>query len=208
MDRLSRLPGHVVTPRLQLRLWRVEDAPALSAAIERSLDHLRPWMWWAADEPRSPEDRIELIRSFRRDWEAGGDAALGVFRGDEAIGSSGFHRRRGPHVLEIGYWIHVDHVRQGYATEAVAALTDTAFTVPGVEWVEIHHDRANVRSRAVPARLGFRFVGESPDVVRAPAEEGVDCTWRVTRDQWSRAGASPVAARLAPRRPGRSLRRA
>jgi ribosomal-protein-serine acetyltransferase len=87
-------------------------------------------------------------------------------------------------VLEIGYWVHVDHVGRGLATELSAALTDTAFTVDGIERVEIHHDRANVRSGAVPARLGFTLMGEHPAVRRAPAEEGVDCAWSVTRAEW------------------------
>jgi RimJ/RimL family protein N-acetyltransferase len=87
--------------------------------------------------------------------------------------------------LEIGYWVHADHLRRGIATEAARALTEVAFGVDGIERVEIHHDRANVRSRAVPARLGFTFMGESPDGARAPAEDGIDCTWTITASEWA-----------------------
>ncbi len=44
---------------------------------------------------------------------------------------------------------------QGLATEATAALTKVAFVVDHVARVEIHCDPANVRSLAVPRKLGF-----------------------------------------------------
>jgi ribosomal-protein-serine acetyltransferase len=69
-------------------------------------------------------------------------------------------------------------------TRVVRALTDAAFTVPAIDVVEIHHDRANLRSAVIPRRLGFTFVGEQPDVVSAPGEAGIDCTWRTTRMTW------------------------
>ena len=48
---MDRLPDHVESPRLTIRRWRPDDVDALSAAIVASVDHLRPWMPWAADEP-------------------------------------------------------------------------------------------------------------------------------------------------------------
>ena len=48
---MDRLPDHVESPRLTIRRWNAGDADALSAAIVASVDHLRPWMPWAADEP-------------------------------------------------------------------------------------------------------------------------------------------------------------
>lgn len=73
----------------------------------------------------------------------------------------------------------------GYAIEMTAALTTAAFGVPGIERVEIHHDRANVASWGVPERVVFRFAGESPDEVTASGEEGVDWAWEMPREGWS-----------------------
>jgi RimJ/RimL family protein N-acetyltransferase len=204
----ARLPEVVTTPRLILRRWRLADAAVVSRAVEESLDHIRPWMSWAVDEPLSPEARTELMRTFEADWESGGDVVYGALLRDTApgetapgdgapghrdlevvVGGCGFSRRAGARALEIGYWVHVDHLRRGYATEMAASLTDAAFTVAGVERVEIHHDRANRRSAAVPARLGFTFEGERPDAEMAPAEVGMDWTWTMARPEWvSRRG--------------------
>jgi RimJ/RimL family protein N-acetyltransferase len=62
----------------------------------------------------------------------GGDSVLGIFRGDDIVGSTGLHRRACPAALEIGYWIAVGHLRQGYATEVSGALTIAAFSMTGI----------------------------------------------------------------------------
>jgi len=185
-----RLPGTVSTPRLALRRWQVGDVAVLSSVILTTLDHLRPWMSWAAAEPLSAEARAEVLRAFERSWESGAEVVFGAFLHDDvapgavAVGGCGLVGRAERSALEIGYWVHVDHLRLGYATEMASALTDAAFGVGGVERVEIHHDRANLKSRAVPARLGFTFEGEHPDDPVAPAEEGIDCTWVMLRPDW------------------------
>ncbi len=122
---MGRLPAGTTSERLNIRLWRVDEAEALSTAINESLAHLQPWMDWAA-EPASPGRAREVIESSLRRWRDGDDATYGVFAGDEIVGGTGLHRRAGPDTLEIGYWIHVDHVGRGYATELAAALTDLA----------------------------------------------------------------------------------
>ena len=73
------------------------------------------------------------------------------------LGASGLHTRAGEGAREIGYWIHVDHVGQGYATELAAALTRVAFEVSAVDRVEIRCDPANVRSAAIPRKLGYEL---------------------------------------------------
>lgn len=179
---MEPLPETVLTPRLTLRVWRLEDAPALERAVEESREHLRPWMPWANEPPESTTE--EFIADRREKWLGGGDATYGVFADGEVVGGTGLHTRRGPRTLEIGYWIHVAHVGRGYATELSTSLTDAAFTVEGIEWVEIRHDRANSRSRAVPEKLGFTLVQETPGERLTSGDEGVDCTWSVDRAAW------------------------
>ncbi|MDC3402521.1 GNAT family N-acetyltransferase [bacterium] len=181
---MRRLPDEIVTERLRLRLWCSEDVPALRTAIEASLDHLRPWLAWVPFEPVSDEDRARFILASNEDWEQGGDAAFGVFRDGVVIGGCGLHHRWGPTTLDLGYWIHVAHIGQGYAQELARGLTEAAFGVEGIDRVEIHHDKANERSRAVPLGLGFVRGLEQPDDVGAPAEMGIDCTWSISRSEW------------------------
>ena len=147
----------IETPRLAIRCWEPGDAPLLRAAIEASLEHLRPWMPWARDEPRSLVGQTALLRRFSREFNRGKDFVYGIFDPGEreVLGGTGLHPRVGKGALEIGYWIHVDYANRGLATEAAAALTRVAFEISGVHRVEIHCAPANARSAAVPAKLGF-----------------------------------------------------
>jgi len=189
---MQRLPDRIVTERLVLRQWTVADVAALTAAVEQSREHLLPWMPWAAYEPLPATERARMIEQWRAEHDRGLDAVYGVLLGDSPedtgpeiiVGGCGLHRRRGPGVLEIGYWLHVDHTGRGYATELARALTDAAFEIDRIDRVEIHHDRANVRSAGVPRRLGFTLVAESADAATAPGEEGIDCCWSIERAEW------------------------
>jgi RimJ/RimL family protein N-acetyltransferase len=156
----TAIPGpayRVRTRRLILRCWEPADAALLKAAIDASLEHLRPWMPWAEDEPDELQAKIELLRQWRGNFDLGQDFVYGVFSLDQrqVLGSSGLHTRVGEGAREIGYWIHVDHINQGLATEVAAALTKTAFEIDAVQRVELHCDPRNVRSAAVPRKLGF-----------------------------------------------------
>lgn len=178
------LPDRIETDRLVLRTWRAGDAEALGAAITESLEHLRPWMPWASLEPVPVGDRRRLIAEWDRKFRAGEDVVYGVFHDGAVVGGSGFHRRIGPGGLEIGYWIHARYTRRGFATELSGALTDVAFTIDGIDRVEIHHDRENAASGGVPRALGYTFVTEMGVEAVAPSESGVQCVWRATRADW------------------------
>jgi ribosomal-protein-serine acetyltransferase len=168
---------------LELRRWLQEDAPALNRAVHASLDELRPWMPWAAGEPRPVEARAEVIREWERDDSTD---AFGIFLDGELAGACGLHRRIGEGGLEAGYWVRSDLTGRGLGTEAARRLCEIAFSDPGVDRVEIHHDRANVASGRIPAKLGFELVAENRHAPEAPGEEGVELVWRLTRDAYGR----------------------
>lgn len=175
----------------------MSDADLLGEAIAGSDEHLRPWMAWMAQEPQTPVQRRLTIERWEEQWRAGGDVLLAVILDGAVAGSCGLHRRVGPGGLEIGYWTRAGFLRRGVATRAAAALTDAALSLRGIDTVEIHHDKANVASAGVPARLGFQMVEEVASDVTAPAEIGVACIWRMRRRAWesrrlsSQAGGAP-----------------
>ena len=137
-----------------------------------------------ADEPQTLDQRRRLLSHWEQEWASAGDAVCAVLVDRAVAGSCGLHRRIGPGALEIGYWVHAAFVRRGIASKAAALLTDAAFAIPDIERVEIHHDKANSASAGVPRRLGYRFVGEQRDEVTAPADSGIECVWRIERDEW------------------------
>jgi RimJ/RimL family protein N-acetyltransferase len=153
-----------------VRKLTVEDAPRVHTAIVESVDHLRPWMPWVATDPMTLEWRTEWISTT---------ASEGIFVGSTFVGGVGLHDRISPTGREIGYWVRAGWTRRGVATAAVRIMIEQAFALPGVDHVEIHHDKANVASAGVPAKLGFVLVREVPDAVAAPGECGISCEWRL-----------------------------
>ena len=144
-----------------LRRYRSDDVDVLDRAITESLDHLRPWMPWAATHSRASVQ--EYLEQAQRDWESGAAYNYAITTGGVLVGSCSLMRRIGPGGLEIGYWIHPGWTGRGLVTMAAAALTCQAFELPGTTRVEIHHDQANRASGAVPQRLGFTVVSRTPD---------------------------------------------
>jgi len=170
-DALHGPAYRIISARLVLRCWDPADAALLKAAVDASLDHLRPWMAWAHHEPEELEAKIEKLRAWRGKFDLGQDFVYGIFNPQESqvLGGSGLHTRAGEDAREIGYWIHQGFTNQGLATEASAALTKVAFEIDHMRRVEIHCDPRNVHSAAVPRKLGFiheatlRSRGRSPE---------------------------------------------
>jgi len=155
---LKRHPAYrVETERLLLRCWAPEDAPVLRAALDRSADHLRPWIPFMAQEPRSLEDTAEWLRGLRAMFDRSEHFRYPVWTrdGSALVGENMLLDRVGPGGLEIGYLTHLGHEGMGYAREATVAMIRLAFEVHGVERVEIHCAPENTASAAIPARLGF-----------------------------------------------------
>jgi RimJ/RimL family protein N-acetyltransferase len=147
-----------VTERLVARCWQPADAPLLKEAVDSSLEHLRPWMPWAHEEPQTLLQKVQLLRVFRGQFDRGENFVYGLFSADESelVGGSGLHPRAGDDIsLEIGYWIRASAIGRGYATEATAALARVGLELCGADRIDIRVDPTNERSAAVPRRLGF-----------------------------------------------------
>lgn len=168
-----------------LRKLTVVDAEAQRDAVLESLPVLVPHMPWAQFEPTTVEERRELLTSWDAEWWAGDNFNYGIFEGDALVGGTGLMRRLGPAILEIGYWVHIDHHGRGIATEVSRALTTEAFTAAWCARVAIRHDVANEGSRRIPEKLGFELVETHPDEATSPGDAGPMCVWLMRRDAWA-----------------------
>ena len=170
---MKKRPAYrVETERLVIRCWEPRDAKLLKKAVDDSREHLRVWMPWADDDPEPLAVVIKRLRQFRAMFDLDKDYVYGVFSSDETqvVGGSGLHTRVGENAREIGYWIHVNHINHGYATEVSAALTKVAFEIDGMDRVEIHCSPLNLASASVPRKLGY--VHEATLRRRGPIKDG------------------------------------
>jgi len=177
------LPEVLPAGDIELRRWRVTHLDDLMAAIESSFADLRRWMPWAQTMPSRDEEESVLVegeQSFNEGEDFG--YLLWELATGELVGGAGLHRRIGPGAIEIGYWVRSDRTGRGYATATAKALTEAAFAhLPDVQRVEIHPDRANLASAAVPRKLGYTLSREEERERLSESQSGMSQIWVIER---------------------------
>jgi len=140
-------------------------------------------MDWAQAMP-TPEELLAVLVAGEAAFDADQEWDYTVYElvSESLVGGVGLHRRGGPNVLEIGYWISSQRTGLGYATAAAKTLSEAAFTlVPDVERIEIHMDRANKASAAIPRKLGYRLDHEEIRQIEASSHTGIGLVWVLDR---------------------------
>jgi RimJ/RimL family protein N-acetyltransferase len=158
---LIEFPEEFTTERLLIRKPLPGDGKAVYNAIQASITELKPWMPWAHTN-QTEQDVEANIRDSIAKFITREDLRLHLFDKitGEFIGSSGLHRINWEvPKFEIGYWIDTRHTGRGYITEATEAITEFAFKELKAKRVEIRCDARNVKSRAIPEKLGFTLEG-------------------------------------------------
>jgi RimJ/RimL family protein N-acetyltransferase len=189
---------------LLLRAYRVSDAAAVFHTMLASYEQPNRWMDWVKNAPKSVQEHAKKLREMRATTLAGKGAAYGVFMPDESalIGAIGLHPRIGAGALEIGYWIGNEHARQGYISEAAAALTRIAFETHGVRRMEIHTAPDNAASLGVARKIGFQphtIIRECVLSATSPVRD--DAIWAMTREQFAASPSATMVVEFDRRKP-------
>lgn len=144
----------------ELRQLTMRDVPPLFEITIRNRDRLRRWMSWV-DFVRSEDDTRGFVRESLRRFRSGRSLQMGIWLNGSLVGTIGLFRTASAEPeAEIGYWIDQKAEGQGLVTRATRVMTGYAFQRWQVQTVRIRVEPDNVRSRAIPERLGFRLRGE------------------------------------------------
>lgn len=143
-----------ISPTTHLRLFEHSDAEALHALIEANRERLARWLSWAAGQ--TYQDTVGFIGKTVAQHAANDGFQAAIVCEGRIAGAVGFREvgwEEGS--TSLGYWLSEAYEGRGTMTEAVRALTDHALNAWGLRRVEIRAAPENLRSRAVPERLGF-----------------------------------------------------
>jgi ribosomal-protein-serine acetyltransferase len=166
---------------LRLKLPDPGDAKEAAEVVRRNLSHLKPWMPWAVDE-YSEDHAQDWIRRTLETFAGDGSFNALIILNDRIIGSIGFHDLDRPNRhASIGYWIDREHEGKGIITRCCRVLVDYLFDTMELNRLQINCNVENVRSRAIPERLGFKHEGVLRQV------EFVDGRFRDWAVLWSRS---------------------
>jgi ribosomal-protein-serine acetyltransferase len=139
-----------------LRRLTIEDLPALWSLVEVERGRIGVWMPWVEATKTIDDERawLEAAIADERSIEGGGLFVDGAYVGGIGLTIDPFG-----FVGEIGYWIGSAHEGRGLVTRATRAMIDIGFRERGLHRIVIRAGVENVRSRAVPERLGFTREG-------------------------------------------------
>lgn len=144
---------------IELRSLRLDDADELFALVDRNRSYLRQWLPWV-DLNTSREDSAVFIQATLDQESAGLGPQFAIFNSGVLFGVCGFHpidcRNRAG---DLGYWLSEEASGRGIMTRAVRSILGVGFKVLELNRIQIACAVGNVKSRAIPERLGFVFEG-------------------------------------------------
>jgi ribosomal-protein-serine acetyltransferase len=144
---------------LELQLLSLGHTDDLFNLVDANRDHLREWLPWL-DANASPKETETFIQSTISQYENGQGPQCAVFYNAVMCGVCGFHpidvRNKSG---SLGYWLSNTCLGKGIMTMSVKTIVKTGFMEYGLNRVEIACATGNLKSRAIPERLGFVFEG-------------------------------------------------
>lgn len=166
---------------VRLRRPRLDDAAAFTAAVQRSLDHLEPWVSPPRDEaafhhmvarlgPSYVPSVLEHVESTQ---------LLGAFNLSEVV--------RGNFLSAyLGYYAFKPHAGRGFMARGMRLLLAFAFDDLALHRVEANVQPANVRSIALAREAGFDREGFSKGYLYIDGAWRDHERWAMVRDAWLR----------------------
>jgi len=141
---------------IELRLLEEKHVGELFALIDRNRDHLRPWMLWV-DDTRSVEDVRKFRRTALQRFRQRKGLPAGIWFQGQLVGVIGYNEIDwSGKSATLGYWLGASFQGRGIMTRACRAMLGYAFGELGLDRVEIRVAVENMKSRAIPERLGFK----------------------------------------------------
>ena len=166
------------TKRLALRAPRLEDAKTVAAlANDRRIAENTARI----PHPYKVKDAEDFIGGANK---AGGEAVfLITLRDKTVIGACGLVPQ--DQATELGYWLGVSHWGKGYATEALHAVIDYAFSDLEHEALQAGARVTNPASRRVLEKCGFQWTGVGLYRIKAINSSAPIDRFRLERGIWS-----------------------
>jgi len=194
MATLLAMPYRIVTPSVVLRPFEPADAPAVAQLITDSLEHLRPWVAWAAHEPKPLHLKLAEVRGWRAafDLDTGWHWAMRSADDGALVGALVMNRLPGGDAVDLGGWVGPACLRRGYNTDAAAAAARVAFEVVGATRVQACTDPANERSNGLMRKLGYTHEATSRHLEHGERKD--EWHWSILATEWPATFAAEVAS--------------
>jgi ribosomal-protein-serine acetyltransferase len=151
--------AYKIDEELSLKLIESKDAQEIFELTDQNREYLREWLPWV-DITNKVEDTQNFIKMSLNGFANRKSLDVVILYKGKAVGIVGYNEiNHVNNIAYIGYWIAGDYQGKGIMTRATKSIVDYAFNNLGLNRVEIRAAVENVKSRAVPERLGFTNEG-------------------------------------------------
>lgn len=183
-----------------IRLIELRHAEDFFALVEKNYERLLVWCPWL-EEVRTVEKTRLFIKGKLQRFADGNGFTAGFFENDSLIGVIALEYLDWTNrVTEVGYWLDTEAEGKGLITKACLILIDHAFGELKMKRVQIRCACENLRSRAIPERLGFRQEGVVRQVEKL-SDRFVDLViYGMLADEWSSVWQKPGKTSVATSR--------
>lgn len=142
----------------KLKILEMDDTRTIFQAIDQNRVHLRKWLPFV-DMTRTEKDSLSFVKSIVDDVERRQEVFT-ILYNNEFCGLLGlkdidFLNRK----TEIGYWLVEKMTGKGIITRCVEKIVEFVFQNLEMNRVQIRCGVGNLKSSAIPKRLGFTFEG-------------------------------------------------
>lgn len=140
----------------ELNITHVEN---IFVAINNNRKFLRKWLPFV-DFTNKPSDTEKFVRSILKKSIALREKVFVIWYTDLFAGLIGFKEHdRINDKIEIGYWLIENMTGKGIITNSTRKMVDYAFRNLDMNRIQVKCGVGNMKSSAVPRRLGFVFEG-------------------------------------------------
>lgn len=148
-----------VDKHLVIRTWDVADSPLLFKLTDDNRGILKKWMVWVPGVKEVGDSKKFILKCFKG-YKEKTSLEMGLWENDKLIGCIGFnHLDKDNKKAEVGYWLSKNSQGKGAMTKAVKALVDYGFKKLHLNRIYLKAGKENLKSRAIPERLGFKQEG-------------------------------------------------
>jgi ribosomal-protein-serine acetyltransferase len=151
--------AHRISDNLTLRLLQAHHAKILFDLVDSNRDHLRTWLPWL-DKTLSEKDSAVFISGMLSTFASTGAFVCGIWHRERLCGVVGYNRIDSENKIGyIGYWLSKDAEGKGIMTDCCRAVIKLGFEEYGINRIVITVATNNIKSQAIPDRLGFSKEG-------------------------------------------------
>jgi RimJ/RimL family protein N-acetyltransferase len=145
---------------IHIRPYRVDDAPAVWAAVRESLTDLLPWMPWCHPAYAIEETRSWLAAQVQAFQERTAFEFAVIASDDAYLGGCGVNQIDALNQrANLGYWVRASANGKGVATGACRLAREWAFANTDIVRIEVIAAIGNTASRRVAEKSGATYEG-------------------------------------------------